>query len=81
MCVCVCVRAYVILQTVLCCDVCAGGEGVEGGVEGGEEGGASGGGVTGGSPEARAHRARRRSSARAKLPNKPMDWQVCTPQI
>ena len=48
-------------------------EGGEGGEEG-EEGG--GGGVTGGSAEARAHRARRRTGARAKLPNKPMDWQV-----
>ena len=24
-----------------------------------------------------AHRARRRNMARNKLPNKPMDWQVC----
>ena len=56
------------------CPVGGGVEGGDGG-EGGEEGG-DGGGVTGGGAEARAHRARRRSGARAKLPNKPMDWQV-----
>ena len=59
----------------MCVSVGEGGEGGGGEEEGGGGGGGGVSGVVAGSGE-RAHRARRRASARDKLPNKPLDWQV-----
>ena len=55
-----------------------GGDGGEGGEGGGGGGGGGGSGVSISGGADRAHSARRRKAARAKLPNKPLDWQVST---